>query len=108
MLETLGYQPDGVTNGREALDRLAQEDYDIVLMDCQMPEIDGYETTQQIRQREENGRHTIIIGLTAHAMKGDRQKCLDAGMDDYLSKPIDLDYLGEMLENWQQQMFDQT
>ena len=100
MLDTLSYQADTVTNGREALDILAQQQYDIILMDCQMPELDGYQATQQIRQREGQEKHTVIIGLTANAMAGDRQKCLDAGMDDYISKPINLANLSSVLEKW--------
>ena len=98
MLETLGYSPDSVTNGREAVNRLAEEEYDIVLMDCQMPELDGYQATKLIRQQED--RYTIIIGLTAHAMDGDRQKCLDVGMDDYLTKPIDMNALSAVIQQW--------
>ena len=100
MLNSLGYQADSVNNGREALDRLAQQEYDMILMDCQMPELDGYQATQMIRKQEGEARHTIIIGLTAHAMKGDRQKCLDAGMDDYLSKPIDFEQLNNTIQKW--------
>ena len=99
MLDTLGYQADSVNNGREALAKLAQQEYKIILMDCQMPEIDGYQATKAIRQRE-GERHTIIIGLTAHAMEGDRQKCLNAGMDEYITKPIDLDKLTSVLQKW--------
>ncbi len=100
MLDALGYQADCVNNGREALDKLAQQQYDVVLMDCQMPELDGYQATKAIRQREYFENRTIIIGLTANAMSGDRQKCLDAGMDDYLSKPIDLNKLTSVLQKW--------
>ncbi|MEL6382576.1 MAG: ATP-binding protein, partial [Cyanobacteria bacterium J06626_18] len=82
LLEDLGYEADSVTNGREFLDQVSTQSYNIVLMDCQMPVLDGYEATRQFRQQEEDGSHTVIIGLTAHAMEGDRQKCLDAGMDD--------------------------
>ncbi|AFZ37912.1 response regulator receiver protein [Stanieria cyanosphaera PCC 7437] len=102
MLQAIGYQPDWVSNGQEAIALLEEQQYDVILMDCQMPEMDGYEATRVIRQREKSQRHTIIIGLTAHVMKGDRQKCLDAGMDDYLSKPIDLDKLIKILDNWLQ------
>ena len=101
-LQAIGYQPDWVSNGLEAIALLKQKEYDVILMDCQMPEMDGYEATRVIRQREGSQRHTIIIGLTAHVMKGDRQKCLDAGMDDYLSKPIDLDKLIKILDDWLQ------
>lgn len=98
MLDNWGYQTDSVHNGREALDILDRQQYDVILMDCQMPELDGYRATQLIREREGTKKHTIIIGLTAHAMTGDRQKCLDAGMDDYLSKPIDFEALIETIE----------
>ncbi|MBF2015962.1 MAG: response regulator [Rivularia sp. T60_A2020_040] len=88
MLESLGYQVDAVEDGQQALDILSHDEYDIIFMDCQMPVIDGYEATRQLRQREGEQRHTIIIGLTAHAMSGDREKCLAAGMDEYLTKPV--------------------
>lgn len=100
MLENIGYQADWVSNGREAVNLLQQQDYDLILMDCQMPQMDGYQATQVIRQREGSQRHTIIVGLTAHALEGDRQKCLDAGMDDYLTKPIDLSKLIKILKHW--------
>jgi CheY-like chemotaxis protein len=88
-------------NGQEALDLLKQQNYDIVLMDCQMPILDGYETTHAIRQLEISSQHkTIVIGLTANAMKGDREKCLAAGMNDYLSKPVALEELSAMLYTW--------
>lgn len=102
LLETLGYQADSVKNGVEVLERLDQQDYDIVLMDCQMPRMDGYEATRELRQREGDQKHTIIIGLTANAMEGDRQKCLDAGMDDYMSKPVRLETLAEMIQKWEE------
>lgn len=100
MLEILDYKADSVNNGREALDRLSQQQYDLVLMDCQMPIMDGYQTTQKLREREGQDKHIIIIGLTAHAMDGDRQRCLDVGMDDYISKPIDFNYLSDVLLKW--------
>ncbi len=103
LLKVAGYQNcDCVANGREALERLADSDYDLVLMDCQMPILDGYEATRLLRERErENGDgHTVVIAMTANAMKGDREKCLAAGMDDYLSKPIDLETLREVLSRW--------
>jgi two-component system, chemotaxis family, sensor kinase Cph1 len=107
MLERLGYQADAVSNGQKALDQLAVKNYDIVLMDCQMPVLDGYEATRQLRQQEryrlqqtEQFHRTTIIGVTAYAMVGDQEKCLAAGMDDYLSKPIKLKDLKDVLERW--------
>lgn len=100
MLDTLGYQPSWVENGQQALERLAAEPFDLVLMDCQMPVLDGYEATRRLRQREAEGDHTLIIGVTAHAMAGDREKCLAAGMDDYLSKPLSFDTLTAAIERW--------
>ncbi|MBE9041592.1 PAS domain S-box protein, partial [Oscillatoriales cyanobacterium LEGE 11467] len=88
------------TNGLEALERLSADDYDVVLMDCLMPVLDGYETTKALREREGEERHTTIVAMTANALKGDRQKCLDAGMDDYISKPVDLGNLASVLSQW--------
>jgi len=107
-LANLGYQVDIAGNGKEALEMIAQIPYDIILMDCQMPILDGYETSQRIRNLEadrdkstkDKSTKTIIIALTANAMKEDRDRCLAAGMDDYLSKPIRKEDLGNKLVFW--------
>ena len=100
MVERLGYRADKAGNGIEAVRVLGGMDYDAVLMDCQMPEMDGYEATRQIRRHEKDGRHTPIIAMTASAMAGDRERCLAAGMDDYISKPIKLHVVAAVLERW--------
>jgi len=96
LLEKRGHEVTVVNNGREALEALDREIFDLVLMDMQMPEMDGFEATASIRRLEQaTGRHMPIIAMTAHAMKGDEEKCLEAGLDGYLSKPIDPDRLYE-------------
>jgi signal transduction histidine kinase/CheY-like chemotaxis protein len=103
MLERLGYRADMAGNGLEAVKALGHLDYDAVLMDCQMPEMDGYEATRRIRRLEQgkNERHhTPIIAMTASAMAGDRERCLAAGMDDYISKPIKMHVVAAVLERW--------
>jgi CheY-like chemotaxis protein len=100
LLEKLDCRADLAVNGREALEILATQPYDLVFMDCQMPELDGYEATRLIRASDTPAARVPIVAMTANAMRGDREKCLAAGMDDYLSKPIKADDLGRLLERW--------
>ncbi len=100
MLTRLGYRYDIAGNGMEAIAAIEAQRYDAVLMDCQMPEMDGYEATMEIRLREAGGRHLPIIAMTAAAMDGDRERCLEAGMDDYITKPVRSDAVAAVLERW--------
>ena len=100
MLERLGYRAEVASNGAEAVSMLEHMQYDAVLMDCQMPEMDGYEATRLIRKNEKSGRHVPIVAMTAAALSGDRERCLAAGMDDYISKPVKLHVVAAVLERW--------
>jgi CheY-like chemotaxis protein len=100
MLEKLGHRADVAANGREALDALARIPYAVVFMDFQMPEMDGIEATIELRRREGTGHHTPVIAMTAAAMPGDRARCLEAGMDDYIAKPVRPAELAAALERW--------
>jgi signal transduction histidine kinase/DNA-binding NarL/FixJ family response regulator len=99
-LEGLGYSADVVATGSEAVEACFAARYDAILMDCQMPGMDGYEATHRIRDREGGARHIPIVAMTASAMKGDREKCLAAGMDDYISKPMTPEDLRSALQRW--------
>jgi signal transduction histidine kinase/CheY-like chemotaxis protein len=99
-LARLGYEVDAVHDGREAVTAWQTKDYDLILMDCQMPELDGYDATREIRSLERNGQHIPIVALTAHAMQGDDLKCKAAGMDEHLTKPLDRQRLQEVLEGF--------
>jgi CheY-like chemotaxis protein len=103
ILERMGYKADVAGTGREVLEAVQRQTYDVVLMDVQMPEMDGLEATRQIRQRWPNPAGPRIIAMTANAMQGDREICLAAGMDDYVSKPIQVTELQAALEHAGQQ-----
>jgi signal transduction histidine kinase/DNA-binding response OmpR family regulator len=100
MLQRLGYRGDVASTGAEAVTMLGSGHYDAVLMDCQMPEVDGYEAARQIRHNERGGRRVPIIAMTADAVPGERERCLAAGMDDYISKPVKLHVVAAVLERW--------
>lgn len=104
-LQSLGYMADVVANGQEVLDLLQRVQYDLILMDCQMPVMDGYEATRRLRQQERgSGHRTVVIAITANAMQEDRERCLQAGMDDYLSKPVLKEDLERVLNHWSQRI----
>jgi PAS domain S-box-containing protein len=99
-LEELGITARAAANGIEALKALSEQRFDLILMDCHMPQLDGWQTTKAIRELEQGNVHTPIIALTAQALAGDQERCLVAGMDDYLAKPIDFKALELLLERW--------
>ena len=98
-LEKLGYLAEAVNNGQKAVDRVLETEFSLVLMDCQMPVMDGWEATREIRRREV-GRRTNIVALTAGALQSDEKLCRDAGMDEFVTKPIELAKLAELLERY--------
>lgn len=98
ILQRAGYKIDLVSDGNEAIEACRRSPYDLILMDCQMPTIDGFEATRQIRAI--GGRQPVIIAVTANALVGERERCLAAGMDDYLSKPFQADQLVAIVEKW--------
>jgi two-component system, sensor histidine kinase and response regulator len=99
LLRKRGHTVTIVDNGREALAALEKETFDLVLMDVQMPEMDGFAVAREIRKAEQGGQdHLPVIAMTAHAMKGDREECLAAGMDDYIAKPINREELRQVIE----------
>jgi CheY-like chemotaxis protein len=100
IIERLGWRVDLACNGREAVDMLGSRSYDVVFMDCQMPELDGYEAAREIRKQYPGRERVPIIAMTAHAMPGDREKCFNAGMDDYVAKPIRPRVIKEILDRW--------
>ncbi len=107
-LKSLGYTADLACDGEEVLTKIAIQDYDAILMDCHMPRLDGYAATKEIRMREGNVRHTIIIALTASAMKEDRELAMLSGMDDFLSKPVRKEELSAKIAHWTQQLLSQS
>jgi CheY-like chemotaxis protein len=100
VLERLGCRVEVAANGREAVELVARIEFDLVFMDCQMPVMDGYQATTEIRKFMNGGRRLPIIAMTANAMQGDKERCIASGMDDYIAKPIKLDEIGKALQRW--------
>ena len=99
-LEKLGYRAEVVGNGLEVLQALERQPYDIVFLDVQMPEMDGYEAARQLRRRWTDAERPRIVAMTGNAMQGDKERCLAAGMDDYIAKPVRVEDLRMALERW--------
>jgi CheY-like chemotaxis protein len=108
MLERLGCESEVVPTGRAAVEAAAGGGWDLILMDCQMPEMDGYEATRRIRAAESKDRHVRIVALTAGAMQGERERCMEAGMDDFMTKPVHIDALARTLSKTASQNAPQT
>lgn len=108
MMQKMGYNCDIVRNGHEAIERWMAGGVDLILMDCMMPELDGYAATQQIRKLEGRGARTPILAMTANALRGAKEKCLESGMDGYLTKPIDAARLKQTIEQWLQSSKTET
>ncbi|MEO6630558.1 MAG: response regulator, partial [Mucilaginibacter sp.] len=106
VLTKMGYNPHVVGNGLEAVDAMQQKQYDMVFMDVQMPEMDGFEATHFIREHID--RQPVIVAMTANALPEDREKCMEAGMDDYLSKPMKIDDIMGVLETWGKRILDKV
>jgi two-component system, sensor histidine kinase and response regulator len=99
-LQLLGYQPEIIATGTAAIEAVRRQQYDLILLDCQMPEMDGYDVATAIRRMETSARRTPIVAMTAHAAEGERDKCIAAGMDDFVTKPVSMQRLGEVLTRW--------
>ena len=100
ILEKLGMRPDLAADGREAVEMFSLLPYDLIFMDCQMPEMDGYDATREIRRREGSSQHVAIVAMTAEVLAGCREQCLAAGMDDHIPKPVKMEFLFETLRKW--------
>lgn len=97
-LQRLGYRVELAGGGKAAIDALSSAHYPVVLLDCEMPGMDSYATTAEIRRHENGPQHTMIVGMTAHALEGARLRCLEAGMDEYIAKPVTIRVLATVLE----------
>jgi CheY-like chemotaxis protein len=97
-LQKLGYNVDLAPGGKAAIEAMLSTHYDVVLLDCEMPQMDGYATVAEIRRRESTPRHTKVVAMTAHAVEEARIRCLEAGMDDFVAKPVTLNVLSQVLE----------